>query len=131
MSSTNHSFVSLGQHRGRASACAKWPAWVLMFLAVTIPAVLAHAATPLPAKFTTGQLFFIGEDFRQDLTVTCIAYGDFNKDGKLDLVSAGGAGPAFSVMLGNGDGTFQAGNVISLPTGSGSPEYVAVGDVNP
>ncbi|MBZ5656961.1 MAG: VCBS repeat-containing protein [Acidobacteriia bacterium] len=130
MSTTNHNFVSLVQDRARGSARSTWSAWVLMFLAVTIPAVLAHAATPPPAKFTTGQLFSIGEDFRQDLTVFWLANGDFNGDGKLDLVSADAAGPAFSVMLGNGDGTFQPGNVIFLPTGSPAAEYIAVGDVN-
>jgi len=35
----------------------------------------------------------------------CIALGDFNNDGKLDLVVTDDNG--FTVSLGNGDGTFQ------------------------
>jgi hypothetical protein len=101
----------------------------LLLLAVTLSAVLSQAAAP-PARFSTAQLFSVGADFRQDLTVFWLAYGDFNGDGKLDLVSADASGPAFSVMLGNGDGTFQPGNVIFLPDGSPAVEYVVVGDVN-
>jgi hypothetical protein len=38
---------------------------------------------------------------------------DFNADGKLDLAVSGlyGAGVGFSVLFGNGDGTFQARNI--------------------
>jgi FG-GAP-like repeat len=36
----------------------------------------------------------------------CIAVGDFNGDGKLDLAVTGTN--AASVFLGNGDGTFQS-----------------------
>ncbi len=51
-----------------------------------------------------------------------IALGDFNRDGKLDLVVAGGFG--IRVFLGNGNGTFQSGvyyatgtNTVSVTTG--------------
>jgi hypothetical protein len=37
-----------------------------------------------------------------------IAVGDFNSDGKLDLATANEDGDTISVLLGNGDGTFQA-----------------------
>ena len=64
-----------------------------------------------------------------------IAVGDFNGDGRLDLVVANnGINPAggwlagtVSVLLGNGDGTFQ--KHIDYATGTG-PTFVAVGDFN-
>ena len=60
-----------------------------------------------------------------------VAVGDVNRDGKPDIVLAsrcencsGGVG----VLLGNGDGTFQA--VVSYGSGGYEPTSIAVGDVN-
>ena len=52
---------------------------------------------------------------------------DFNGDGKSDLVTADDDEHTASVLLGNGDGTFQAKQ--SFGTGAG-PTSVAVGDFN-
>ena len=63
-----------------------------------------------------------------------IVVGDFNGDGKLDLAVGTGTGTSgsVSVLLGNGDGTFQA--PVNYPTGpiidTGLPGAMAVGDVN-
>ena len=59
-----------------------------------------------------------------------LAAGDFNNDGKLDLVS----GPPFgvsgiSVLLGNGDGTFQAAIVSGTSVALG-PGQFAIADFN-
>ena len=60
-----------------------------------------------------------------------VAVGDFNGDGKLDLAVAdsGAAGTSnqVSVLLGNGDGTFQA--EVNYPTSSGTYALV-IGDFN-
>ena len=60
-----------------------------------------------------------------------LAAGDFNGDGKVDLVVSNDAvNPGMatvSILLGNGDGTFRA--PVSYLTGSGAA-YVAVGDFN-
>jgi hypothetical protein len=59
-----------------------------------------------------------------------IASGDFNRDGKLDVVITGAwfsptmKGP--SILLGNGDGTFQPARVLDANLSSA----VAVGDLN-
>ena len=53
--------------------------------------------------------------------------GDFNSDGKSDLVTADFNGNTASVLLGNGNGTFQAKQ--SFGTGI-APESVAVADFN-
>jgi hypothetical protein len=58
---------------------------------------------------------------------TSIATADFNRDGKPDLVLASTSLNIFSVLLGNGDGTFQApiNTAILVPTGA-----LLVGDLN-
>lgn len=53
--------------------------------------------------------------------------GDFNGDGKVDIVTAGGGGVALRIALGNGDGSFQAQTEFS--TGVTASRY-ATGDFN-
>jgi hypothetical protein len=56
--------------------------------------------------------------------------GDFNKDGKLDLVA--GCGVEICLLVGHGDGTFAAPVQISTGTATnlGSLAGIAIGDVN-
>jgi len=71
-----------------------------------------------PASFTTGV------DPRQAIT------GDFNGDGKLDLATANygsGNGDTVSILLGNGDGTFQS--HVDYTVGSG-PFGITAADFN-
>ncbi len=56
-----------------------------------------------------------------------MAVGDFNGDGKLDLAVANFATNDVSVLLGNGDGTFQT----AMNFGAGTqPESLVTGDFN-
>lgn len=61
--------------------------------------------------------------------VTAMGVGDFNRDGKLDLVTSGtfGSDSSVNVWLGNGDGTFTYG--ASYP-GDSAPVSIAVADFN-
>jgi hypothetical protein len=63
--------------------------------------------------------------------VPSVAVGDFNGDGKLDIVATNGS--SVSVLLGNGDGTFQPAQTYGLPDEGGlvqTPLSLAVGDLN-
>jgi hypothetical protein len=61
------------------------------------------------------------------MTPSSVALGDFNGDNRLDIVVANSATNNISVLLGNGNGTFQT--AVSYAAGSG-PASVAVGDFN-
>ena len=56
-----------------------------------------------------------------------VALGDVNGDGRLDMITANQNSNNASVLLGNGNGTFQTQSTFA--TGS-SPRSVALGDVN-
>jgi hypothetical protein len=56
-----------------------------------------------------------------------IAVADFNNDGDLDLAATCYAAGTSSVLLGNGDGTFQT---QGMTTGFNTPAWNAVGDLN-
>jgi len=56
-----------------------------------------------------------------------VAVGDFNLDGKSDLVTANAVSTVVSVLLGNGDGTFRSSVDV---TAGNNPNDAAVGDFN-
>jgi hypothetical protein len=80
----------------------------------------AFAAT---ARFQAGQSYSAG------IAPHGVVIGDFNKDGNQDVVvvSSYGTSQNVYVLLGNGDGTFQAPSVISV---NGGLYAVAAGDFN-
>jgi len=83
------------------------------FFNVVRPVASIYLSTP--TTFATG------------LNPTSVATADFNGDGKLDLAAANNGSSTVSVLLGNGDGTFQP--HVDYPTGV-NPVTVAVGDFN-
>src|SRR5262249_45414865 len=56
-----------------------------------------------------------------------VAVADFNGDKNPDLVTANRGDDSVSVLLGNGDGTFQAAHKFAV---GNTPVFVAVGDFN-
>ena len=93
---------------------------------------------PAPGGGTSNKVFFpvtsptasiaLGKtDYGTGSFPIAVATGDFNQDGKLDLAVANLNDNTVSVLLGNGDGTFQPQSVYA--TGSG-PTWIATGDFN-
>jgi hypothetical protein len=74
--------------------------------------------------------FFTPAPYTVGSNLTALTVGDFNNDGLTDIAAtnAGGNGSDnVSLLLGNGDGTFQ--NAVSYAVGN-SPTAVTVGDFN-
>ncbi|CAF1471689.1 unnamed protein product, partial [Adineta steineri] len=68
-------------------------------------------------------------DTGDDSDPYAVAVGDFNGDGKIDIVSANEGANNIGIFLNNGDGTFAA--QVTYDTGDDSDPYaVAVGDFN-
>src|SRR2546428_14468 len=87
------------------------------FFSPTFP----NAALGQTVSFTPAATFGVGTHPQS------VAVGDFNGDGKPDLAVANAGSDTVSVLLGNGDGTFQAARTVAAGSG---PVFLAVGDFN-
>ena len=80
---------------------------------------------------TSASGFQAGSRYQFPVAPSAIAVGDFNRDGKSDIVTvhSGSSNGTVNVMLGNGNGTFQAPK--SSPIANNPyPNYIAVADFN-
>jgi hypothetical protein len=64
------------------------------------------------------------------LTVQSPVVGDFNGDGKLDLAFTNPGSDVVTILLGNGDGTFQGHIEYSVPGVSNNPNSLLAADFN-
>jgi uncharacterized protein (TIGR03437 family) len=65
------------------------------------------------SRLSAQPLSFRQRAFTAGIGPTSVVAGDFNNDGKLDLAVASSG--SISILLGNGDGTFQAPLTVTLP----------------
>lgn len=113
------------------SVCALYFTLLLCVCGMTMAAL---AQSPAPAKFSSASL--TQGAAKWDSTVLSLGTGDFNGDGKRDLIVIS-ENTAANLLLGNGDGTFAAPTAFPLYVRSGwdgvpahNPNLVAVGDFN-
>ena len=100
----------------------KFAAFVLAMMLWALPSL-----GNLAEQETQRVSFIARRDFRVGGSPFSVAPGDFNGDGIQDLAVANGRSNDVSVLLGNGDGTFQAAQAFGA---GGGPRSVAVGDFN-
>ena len=58
------------------------------------------------------------------------AAGDFNSDGKTDIIASYTGTNAFAILLGNGDGTLQKKRIVNLSGGYNGGGGIVPGDFN-
>jgi hypothetical protein len=136
----NHCDVSNGAPRRiRQAACG------VLLLALAVSVTLAGraaqnvptfpAATPNSTSLNGPGNIFLTANLVQSGgsafgAAVSVAVADFNGDGKADLAVADSSGNAVSILLGNGDGTFQAPKDFTIVPGNNFTTYVAAGDFN-
>jgi hypothetical protein len=94
---------------------------LLLFLTLQLPMLPVAAGNAPLVSFGKVKKFAVG------FNAFSVVVGDFNGDGKLDLVMWSYLSEKISILLGVGDGTFQPAEKFAVGT---KPFSVAVGDFN-
>ena len=95
--------------------------WVLSLTLAMLLSMKADEARAQVQLFKAPQAFPAGPDPVAEIT------GDFNGDGKMDVAVVNNSAGSMSVLLSNGDGTFQP--PVSYAVGNG-PAAIVAGDFN-
>ena len=93
--------------------------WPLLLSVFILASCTLKDETPPPPE-----MFLIPATYPVGTNPTDIAAADFNQDGNLDLITPNFGSDDLSILLGNGDGTFQ--DQIKIPVGE-QPKSIAVG----
>lgn len=99
---------------------------VLAALVISAGVVPASAQT-LPVAFPAPTTFTLGPNAGS--SAVAVATGDFNGDGKLDVVNIDYSSN-LNVILGDGDGTFKPPITLNIANGVNGYDAIAVGDFN-
>ena len=95
--------------------------------------LISSSSNPITELFVLDTCYmtlkYQSQTYLTDLNPVSMVTGDFNKDSIIDLAVTNFHSDTLSVMLGNGDGTFQRQQVYS--TGNGSrPQEIKTADFN-
>ena len=93
---------------------------------ITGTGTLGVSLVDLPS-ITALPSFAAKQDFATGGKAASVTLGDVNSDGRLDIITANVNSNSVSVLLGNGNGTYQAQQTFATGTNPGS---VTLGDVN-
>ena len=94
---------------------------MVMSTGVVVPAQSQTITFPAPTTFASA--------INPTYSTVAAATGDFNGDGKLDVVNIDSASN-LNVMLGHGDGTFESPLTMNLAASNIFYDAIAVGDFN-
>src|SRR5713101_64703 len=83
-------------------------------MALVCAGLAMSSALLAAAAQAQGVSFIARRDFDTGLNPAFVAVGDFNRDGVPDLAVANGLSSTVSVLLGKGDGSFQAARNLSV-----------------
>src|SRR5713226_5352109 len=101
----------------------QWASRLHAFLAFWSLIFCSSALYPQSGCFSPAVSYAIGSNPR------AVVFGDFNKDGKLDMATAG-FGNSICISLGNGDGTFQNAHCYGSGLEAFTSNSLAVADFN-
>src|SRR3989442_8669497 len=97
------------------------------WLGLLVAATLSFSPT-FPDSALAQTVSFTAQTFPSGPNPQVTAVGDFSGDGKLDLAVVNSGSTTVSVLLGNGDGTFQT--PLTVDVGGSNPTYVVAADFN-